>query len=241
MNRRGFELQGVLKKRAPLLVGLVLLIGGSAAAGEILIVAEGPSEDATDTSTDPGVVQITPLTSDSLVPSAAELTPQPQPQSRLVIYLIREDGDVLDPNAYIPVEVSSSGLTSIEENLRLVLLQLLGGPRQGLGSAFSTQTAGMLLNVRVEDGVATINFDSFDSLLPAASSTGGGIVLFTQLNATIFEFEEIEYIQYQFEGSCDEFWRWQQSGECHLSSRAAWLAAGRLGDGAVPPASAVND
>lgn len=103
------------------------------------------------------------------------------------------------------------------------LAALLAGPTEeerekGVTSFFGPGTAGMLQAVRVEDGTATVDFQDFSARIPNASSSAGSGLLLGQLNATVFQFPEIERVTYRFEGSCERFWNWVQRG-CEVVER----------------------
>jgi hypothetical protein len=109
--------------------------------------------------------------------------------------------------------------------LRAALEQLLAGPTPeeeavGLSSWFSDATAGMLRDVTVSgDGTAIVVLDSaLPETIPNASTSAGSAALLGQLNGTVFQFENVQAIEYRLDGSCEAFWSWLQ-GSCHLVER----------------------
>jgi hypothetical protein len=100
--------------------------------------------------------------------------------------------------------------------LRGALGALLEGPtaeerRDGLGSWFSEQTAGMLRGVSIdEEGRAIVDFADFSGIIPNASTSAGSAMLLGELNQTVFQFSQIAEVEYRFEGSCDVFFNWLQ-------------------------------
>ena len=95
---------------------------------------------------------------------------------------------------------------------------LVAGPTideeaSGAGSFFSAETTGMVASATVNDGVLVVNFDDLRSVIPNASTTCGSMALLAQLTATAFQFDDVERVRYEIEGSCDTFAGWLQR-EC---------------------------
>lgn len=114
-----------------------------------------------------------------------------------------------------------------EAVLHIVLEELLEGPTEeergsGFISWFSGDTTAMLNDVSISDeGVAIVDFDDFSHIIPNASTSAGSALLLSQLNGTVFQFDNIEAIIYQFDESCKAFWYWLQS-TCHPVPRSFW-------------------
>lgn len=103
----------------------------------------------------------------------------------------------------------------VTDTLRFALEALLEGPttaeeETGLFSFFSSETAGMLNDVEVRDGVAFVNFQDFSRIIPNASTSAGSQQLLDQLAGTIFQFDDIREAEFSFNGNCDAFWNWLQ-------------------------------
>ena len=95
---------------------------------------------------------------------------------------------------------------------------LVAGPTtdeeaSGAGSFFSAETTGMVASAIVNDGVLVVNFDNLRSVIPNASTTCGSMALLAQLSTTAFQFDDVERVRYEIEGSCDTFAGWLQR-EC---------------------------
>ena len=109
---------------------------------------------------------------------------------------------------------------SDQEMLTAALDQLLAGPtndeqEQGLRSWFSSDTAGSLNEVSIDDGgVAVVDFADFSDAIPNASTTAGRLQLMSELRATIFQFDSVESAVLQFDGNCGSFWIWVANGPC---------------------------
>jgi hypothetical protein len=101
------------------------------------------------------------------------------------------------------------------DTLALALRELLQGPTAeeraaGLNSFFSSATSGMLLNARIADGVAYVDFADFSQVVPNASTSAGSAQLMDQLAGTIFQFDGLREAEITFHGDCAAFWNWLQ-------------------------------
>jgi hypothetical protein len=67
--------------------------------------------------------------------------------------------------------------------------------------------------VTLDNGLLLVDFGDFRELIANASTSCGSMSLLSQLNATAFQFEEVERVRYLIEGSCDAFSNWLQR-EC---------------------------
>ncbi len=98
------------------------------------------------------------------------------------------------------------------------LQSLLEGPtaaerEQGYWSWFSEETAGMLLSVRLDSGVAEVSFDpALRTVIPNASTSAGSTMLLSALNATTLQFSTVDDVVYSFDGDVDAFYEWLQLG-----------------------------
>ena len=109
----------------------------------------------------------------------------------------------------VPREAPDSGV------LRSAMAQLLAGPTEaelgaGLRSWFSAETAGMLNDVSIRQGVAHVDFDDFSGLLPNASTSCGSTSLLAQLDHTAQQFDTVDRAVYSFNGSTATFYEWLQ-------------------------------
>jgi hypothetical protein len=108
------------------------------------------------------------------------------------------------------------------------LNELLAGPNDaerdaGLASWFSPATAGVLTGVTAGGGVFTADFAGLNVLIPNASTSAGSLMLLSQLNSTMFQFDFVQTAEYTLDGGCAAFWEWLQSG-CRSVTRAEWEA-----------------
>lgn len=100
---------------------------------------------------------------------------------------------------------------------------LVGGPTAaetsaGAGSFFSPATSEAVRSVDLTEGLLTIEFVDFRNEISNASTSCGSASLVASLNATAFEFDEVERVRYTIFGSCNNFYNWLQ-GECQDQTR----------------------
>ena len=92
---------------------------------------------------------------------------------------------------------------------------LLAGPTaperaRGYGGWFSTATAGRVRSVRIEHGVAFVDFENFARRIPNAASSCGSELLLAQLDRTARQFPSVRRTVYSFDGSSRTFYTWLQ-------------------------------
>lgn len=127
---------------------------------------------------------------------------------RVFVYLMCEPPPA-DPR---PVVREAPGVAQGADSVRFALQQLLAGPTQaereaGISTVFPAGSEALLIGVELHDGLAVIDFaDALRDAGPLNASTPRFMV-FATLGATIFQFEEIDAIEYRIEGSCLEFAR----------------------------------
>jgi len=114
----------------------------------------------------------------------------------------------------------SAGSTELEA----ALAWLVRGPTAeevaaGIWSWFSAETAGSIRSVALEaSGRVVVDFHDLRPLIPNASTSTGSRLLLAELNGTVFQFPEIDAVEYRMEGSCDLFWEWLQA-DCWTVTR----------------------
>ena len=107
------------------------------------------------------------------------------------------------------------------EVLTAALEQLSQGPTAeeraaGISSWFSSETAGMLRHVSIDEhGFAIVDFEDFRPIIPGASTSFGSRILVLELNSTVSQFETVRSVEYRIEGSCEVFWNFLQT-ECQI-------------------------
>jgi hypothetical protein len=108
--------------------------------------------------------------------------------------------------------------------LRAALEELLAGPSDqerasGATSWFSEDTAGLLVDVALRDGLATVDLGDLPSVIPNASTSAGSMILLEELDATVFQFRTVDAVVYRLDGDCEAFNEWLQFGGCEPRTR----------------------
>lgn len=201
-----------------------LLVGALFGVLVLLIVSCGDSGDEDETT---GLMTVTTIdeTSTPSTPSTTGTTitsTEPPPTRDVLVYFGTGDPDVCA--AVAPHERSVPAGT---EPIRAGFDQLVAGPTadeaEEAFSFFSTATEDTVRSATIDDGLLVVDFDDFRAeLTPAGanSSCGSGLLL-AELNSTAFQFDEVDMVRYELEGSCDEFGEWLQRS-CIEVDRAQW-------------------
>lgn len=140
--------------------------------------------------------------------------PSPTPDAiahTVTIFMPRSPQSDGDCTLVFPVAREIAG----EPTLAAALENLLAGPTAaeeaaGFGGWFTSATAGMLRDVRIEDGVALVNLGDLRPLIPNASTSCGSGILFAQLDRTVFQFPDVGAVRYRINGSERLFYEWLQ-------------------------------
>jgi spore germination protein GerM len=103
-------------------------------------------------------------------------------------------------------------VASSQDPIEGAFAALLGGPLESeeASSWFSSATANALRSVALAEGVLTVDLDDISSLISNASSSCGSAALLAQIEATAFQFSEVEEVIVQFEGDCEAFFNFLQ-------------------------------
>lgn len=173
-------------------------------------------------------------TSDDRPPTPSSGNPSVTPslidEGAIYVFFTTEDALLpYDKSAYVQVErARRRDDATVEESLRLALKHLLKGPTsrersQGFQSSFSDKTAGLPNKVEVVDGKALVDLRDFTKLIPEVSTSHAGAIFKFSLNLTVFQFDEIEQVQYSLEGNCKRYWEFLQAEVCRPPiTRTAW-------------------
>lgn len=131
------------------------------------------------------------------------------------------------------------------------LEQLTGGPTAaeeaaGAGSFFSEASAGSLPRLDLVDGHLTVVFDDFRALLNNASTSCGSEAFLSSLNATVFQFDDVEQVRYTIQESCGVFYGWLQR-DCQDQTRTGPVTVdidtndSASGSGCTPDGAVLTD
>ena len=99
--------------------------------------------------------------------------------------------------------------------------ELVGGPSTaeqaaGASSFFSSATANALRSASLTDGVLTVDFDDIRAEISNASTSCGSAAFTSSLNATAFQFPNVDTARYLFAGSCEDFGAFLQTDICEF-------------------------
>lgn len=88
------------------------------------------------------------------------------------------------------------------------------------GSFLSERTALMVQNVEMDGSRLIVDFHPFvrSSERSNVSTSTGGMIFNTILNANLFQYPEVEEIEYRVDGSCDAYWAIFE-GDCFIHTR----------------------
>jgi len=226
------------------LVALVFAIGvvsscGSSDDGD----AAGTTTDTSET-TDTADTGDSSSTSDSSTSSSSSTTTTTTSSGPTEVEVFFNDDD---PDECGSVEGFSRTVPAGADPIRHAFDELVKGPRSsetgdGAFSFFSSGTAGMIRSVTTDGDILVVDFDDFTAV-PGMSNAGtscGSAALLGQLDATAFQFDDVDTVRYELEGSCQDFGAFLQS-DCIEGTRAQWEAwvarqlPGEPFDGILPP------
>ncbi|HEX6208076.1 MAG TPA: GerMN domain-containing protein [Actinomycetota bacterium] len=177
----------------------------------ILVLAMLTAATAAGCADDGGEPGFTPPPSPTGVPTASP-TPSPTAGTHVVrVFFGAPDAAETDCAAVVAVERTTEGADVLHDAMEALLEGPTSGERaQGISSFFSRKTRGMLDAVRIEDGVAHVDFRDFSRVIPNASTSCGSAALLAQLDATATQFPTVREARYSFEGSEEAFYEWLQ-------------------------------
>jgi len=97
------------------------------------------------------------------------------------------------------------------------LNQLFAGPTEaekaeGYQSWFSSETASILLSLRLDSGKAYLNMRDIRPSIPGANSSCGSQMFFAQIETTLKAVAPVEEVFYAIEGDPVTFYEWIQLG-----------------------------
>lgn len=112
-----------------------------------------------------------------------------------------------------------------EAGVEPALRALVRGPtpeerRAGHSSWFADSTADVIRDVTREDGLVVVDFHGrAPRLMSGAGTSFGSLMLMAMLDSTVFQFADVDSVEYRLDGSCDAFGEWVQTG-CEGVQRA---------------------
>ena len=135
----------------------------------------------------------------------------PVPSSDQVMVFFTCEGPPADPR---PVFRIDPGVSSVGAQLHFALEQLLAGPTPeerdlGYSSVLPSGSEGLLIGVDVnEDGLAMVDFTNALQRLGPLNSSHSRFLFFGTVGETIFQFRDVQAVEFRIEGSCDQFARY---------------------------------
>lgn len=190
----------------------------SGSDGTPVVVAQCAEDapDCDDTAVNGGVGSVAEgdATTTTMAVSTTEsaTTPPSSDVATVEVAFTVNDGECNDVVVYgRQVDESADPIVAAFESL--VAGPTINEEASGAGSFFSAETTGMVASATVNDGVLAVDFDDLRSVIPNASTTCGSMALLAQLSTTAFQFDDVERVRYEIEGSCDTFAGWLQR-EC---------------------------
>jgi len=185
-----------------------------------LITAQGPlagEEAATGSIVAVGVR----VEAECLSASSVPFDTAPGNVAATVLFGCAQESMFPDISTAVVREVADPG-SPIEATLRGLLAGLSEAERaMGFASFFSEESANALNSVVLTGDRLVVDFND-DILIGNASTTTGGLFFMAELQANLFQFEDVDEIEFRLNGSCDDFGGWQQIGECAVWTRTAW-------------------
>jgi spore germination protein GerM len=106
--------------------------------------------------------------------------------------------------------------------------QLIAGPSDeeradGYASVFSAETTGLLASVKIFSGAVAVDFNSLEGLVGIDAEPLRTQFL-ADLNASLFQYDQVASVEYQLRGSCESFWEALGVAACDVITRADWDA-----------------
>lgn len=207
--------------------GVAVVLMAGVAWGSVL-VSNGDSPKRVAPAQDGPAI---PCDEDSPTDALECATPTPGPvespagANPVLVFQLREGQSAYTKGSYAPSPRMAGGDHSTQGRLRAALQELVKGPTPpeqaaGFESIFSSKTADILRSVRVtDDGRAIVDFADFRDELPNAAAAEGGTVFIFELNHTVFQFPDVQSVEYRIEEDCGAFWEFLQ-GACDVVTRA---------------------
>jgi hypothetical protein len=202
------------KARVPLIIGLV---GAFVLMGVAIFVAVGtPQRRPVATATPAPSTTVVESEEPAPDPSTESALPcadqgDPVPSSDQVMVFFTCEPPPADPR---PVFRIDPGVDSIEARLHFAIEQLLAGPTPeerdlGYSSVFASGSEELLVGVDVgEDGLAIVDFADAIQAVGPLNSSHNRFLFFGTIGETIFQFDEVQAIEFRIGDSCDQFARY---------------------------------
>jgi hypothetical protein len=156
--------------------------------------------------------------------SGTVTVPLLEPRDPVFVYLLRKDAGGYRRAGYDALPRPSRGARGAGERIQVALDELARGTTRaerhnGYASAFSRDTADVVLRAELRGRRVVVDFRDFRRDQGAWSTSYGGSIFLTQLSETIFRFERVRSVLFRIERDCARFWRFLQAGGCEVVHR----------------------
>ena len=196
-------------------------------AGDVTTIAPGTGPGPAAT-TDPataapdaaGSPDTTAVPGDQPEARCSEPSPPEGSGTLLRVFYTCGTGQVPDVSGFVYRRVPTTELV-----LTATMEEMVKGPDAeerdlGFTSTFSDATSDALSGLSLDAGTAVIDLTGIDGVTDLSRPTAANALL-AELNATVFQFDTIEAVEYRLDGSCDDFWA-QLGAECRTITRGEW-------------------
>ncbi len=189
----------------------------------VVISACATSAELPDSTTTSTAAETTTTTVPVATTVPATTTTVPTEMNTVTLYFAVGDGSDCSMVQGFEREVPATS-----DPIAAAFQELVAGPTAeeaaaGAGSFFSAATAEAVRSVDLTDGLLTIEFVDFRNEISNASTSCGSASFLASLNATAFEFDQVDRVRYTIFGSCNNFYNWLQT-ECQDQTRTGPVA-----------------
>lgn len=184
----------------------------------VFVTACSPSDDRA------GATSPEPSRQVSVPEGSPEISaPVRRPRARVLVYLLRKDGDGYRRGAYDPLPRPARGARGPGERMQVALAELVRGTtraerRRGYTSAFTRETADVVLRAELRGRRAVVDFEDFRREHGQWGASYGGSVFLMQLSRTIFQFDRVRSALLRIDRNCGRFWEFLQM-RCEILRR----------------------
>ncbi len=176
----------------------------------------------TDTTTPPATATtVAPPPTEGVIPGGCQEPPPRNPQGTVVrVFYTCGSTPVPDVtgSVYRTVPATATVLTA-------TLTEMVEGPDEaeremGFTSVFSEASSGVFAGVVLDSGTAIVDFVGLE-VLDGLDQPTVATAMVASLNATVFQFDTVDAVEYRLGGSCEAFGATMATG-CVSTSRGEW-------------------
>jgi len=200
--------------------GRVVTLGLALMSAVPLLAACAGDDEAGSTTTTPSTADATATSAPPGSDSSAPSTSGGSAAGTVQVFFSTGDGSDCAEVTGFPRTIDPG-----TEPVRAAFDALVAGPAAeeeaaGASSFLSAATADVVESTALRsDGLLVVDFVDLAPLIPNASTSCGSMALRAQLDATAFQFDDVERVRYRMAGSCDQFGNFLQT-ECFDTDRS---------------------